>query len=277
MNEPMLFGTGTEPVVTFFTIVLDGKPWIEKHYPVFCSLPFPWSWVVVEGVADALACTSWCNRIPGRLSTDGTTEYLNRIVDDRVTVLRSELWPGKVAMCNAALATIKKPCLLWQVDADELWTSKQIESVVKLFEEHQGKNCAFFWCRYFVGPDVVVSNRGTWGNNPAYEWKRVWRFAPEMKFKTHEPPVIEGKAERPILHADTEKVGAVFDHKAYCTPQQIRFKREFYSGLHNPVGSKYRNLETGWMRLQENKDWPVQLCRYLPFVPQDTYATRINH
>lgn len=262
-------------MITFFTIVLDGMPWIAKHREVFASLTIPWRWIVVEGAASNAKCTSWCAPQSPRLSQDGTTEYLNRISrDSKVLVLQQRLWNGKVSMCNAALRCIKEPCLLWQIDADELWNANQIMAVVKLFESNPDKNCAMFWCRYFVGPDVVVTSRGCWGNNPAYEWKRVWRFEPGMTFQTHEPPYIKGMAENRISHEETEKVGAVFDHMAYATLQQVQFKEHYYAGNH-PHGNEYRGLSDSWTKLQENQEWPVRLKRFFPFVDQETIAAPI--
>jgi len=39
---------------------------------------------------------------------------------------RDVFWDGKREMVNAPLANINEECLLWQVDADELWTVEQI-------------------------------------------------------------------------------------------------------------------------------------------------------
>lgn len=262
-------------MVTFFTIVLDGEPWIERYLGVFQSLAIPWRWIVIEGASDNVGCTSWCSRIAPRLSEDGTTQYLDGIKDQRVTVKRQALWHGKAAMCNAALSEIHVPCLLWQVDADELWTRNQIESVVRLFSSHPDRNCAWFWCRYFLGPDIAVLWPDNWANNPAYEWKRVWRFEPGMRFKTHEPPVIEGFDERPLRHSETEAVGAIFDHHAYSTLAQVQFKQRYYAGASNPKAPHYRTLVAGWKRLQANQTWPVKLRDYFGFVPPETMATKL--
>ena len=45
---------------------------------------------------------------------------------DRVVLYRQPpgvFWDGKRAMVNAPLANIDEECLLWQIDADELWTA----------------------------------------------------------------------------------------------------------------------------------------------------------
>ena len=43
--------------VYFFTIVLDGMPFITHHLPVFNRLSFDWEWRIVEGVELPDNCT----------------------------------------------------------------------------------------------------------------------------------------------------------------------------------------------------------------------------
>lgn len=265
-------------MITFFTIVRDGMPWITKHYPVFKSLDLEWRWIVVEGTAANTNCTSWCAPVMPRLSNDGTTDYLIDLAkqDDRVHHIPAFLWRGgKVEMCNWALGLIAQPCLLWQVDSDEVWRKEQIQTVARLFIENPWFNSAFFWCRYFVGPDIVTLGRDCYGNNTAYEWKRVWRFEPGMRFKTHEPPFLAAVQDRPMPHDMTENHGCVFDHYAYATEAQVRFKQEYYAGKNNPCGHLYANAVEGWKRLQKNDKWPVKLKDYLPWVDDRAQAIRI--
>lgn len=265
-------------MINFFTIVLDGEPWIERHLRVFESLGVPWHWVVVEGVANNVNCTQWCAKSHARLSNDGTTRYLGSLsTHGAVTVLQRPFWQGgKVQMCNAALEQMNEAGLLWQVDSDEIWTKDQILAVERLFIRNPERNCAWFWCRYFVGKDIVTVRPDPWSNNPAFEWKRVWRFEPGIKFKRHEPPVLDGFTEKPLTHADTESVGAIFDHFSYATLEQVKFKAKYYAGERNPHGAEYRRSVDGWKRLQEHKGpWPVKLKDYLPFVAPETLATKL--
>ena len=56
----------------FFTIVLDGMPWLPMQLAMMQRLKCDWLWAVAEGVADNVADTGWCKKIPPRLSNDGT-------------------------------------------------------------------------------------------------------------------------------------------------------------------------------------------------------------
>lgn len=264
--------------IFFVTIVKDGMPFIGLHYPMMRQLPFDWTWNVIEGTAAPEACTSWCAPMPPGLSTDGTTELLDSLAtfDKRVRVFRHAYWHGKTAMLNAALEWLHEPCLLWQIDADEIWNLAQIQAVVALFDKDLSKrNCARFFCRYFVGQDVVITSRNGYGNNTGYEWNRVWKVEPGVRFKTHEPPCLEKFEERPFTHEQTEDAGAVFDHYAYATEAQVKFKSAYYGSTANKAGHLYRNAVEGWKRLQANQKWPVDLREFLPWVGNNVSASRL--
>ena len=261
-------GVSIKIMITFFTLVLDGMPWVTHHYPVFCQLKVPWRWIVIEGVADNVNCTSWCAKIPPRLSNDGTNEYLRYLCakDSRVTHISQPVWAGKVEMCNAALFLIREPCLLWQVDSDELWTPNAIDKTFNLFQVYD-VNAAYFRCRYFVGLDrYVCPVADTYGNHTAYEWWRVWNFTPGMKFKTHEPPVLFDGRINALDQWFTSSRGIQFDHMAYATRKQMEFRAQYYAGSTNPNAHLWRNCVQGWERLQAVTTFPVKLKDYFPWV-----------
>jgi len=258
-------------MLNLLTIVLDGMPWIACHYGELRRLTIPWEWWIVEGVAAPTHCTSWCTQIPPRLSNDGTTEYLDslRAADSRVKVLRSVMWDGKCAMLNHALSRMYHPGILLQVDSDELWTAEQLHKLNDLFEHHKDRNCAAFWCRYFVGRDLVITTRNTYGNNSSYEWRRAWRYQFGMNFKSHEPPVWNGPKPAWFSHADTERAGLVFDHMAYATEATLAFKAQYYK-------ETYRNAVECWQKLQENRTFPTPLRQWFPWVTDNAMVNRIE-
>ena len=147
-------------------------------------------------------------------------------------------------MVSAPLRTLDRPCLLWQIDADELWRTQQITAVRRLFLEQPQRSAAFFWCDYFVGPEAVVVTRYNYTQDPRYEWLRVWRYQPGDRWRCHEPPTLVRWAEdgtvvdvadlAPFGHDETEDVDAVFQHYAYATETQLRHRellRPGYGGL----------------------------------------------
>lgn len=272
MQPRQLHHTGMKLV--FFTLVLDGMPWITEFYPQLRQLDFDWQWVVVEGVAAPEKCTSWCGQQAPRLSEDGTTGYLDSIAsyDKRIVLYRKELWHGKVEMCNRAIHQTSEPCLLVQADSDELWTAAQLTTMREMFLKQPAKNAAYFRCHYMLGPRIEIMSRGGYGNNESYEWLRAWRWEPGMRFKTHEPPVmetLEGKAVplNAFSHDETKKAGLVFRHESWSTLEQVKRKAAYYGTSANKEhGKDYKNAVEGWLRLQENTTWPVDLKDFLPWV-----------
>lgn len=241
-----------EPPVHFFTIVLNGEPFIRYHLDMMLKLPFRWHWHVVEGVAALVHDTAWSVGGGGRIeaslhdrgrSNDGTSSYLDEITaahPDKVTVHRKpldEFWGGKREMVSAPLERIQERCLLWQIDADELWTLEQVMAVRSAFQREPDRTAAQFWCDYFVAPSVVLTTRYNYANNPRWEWRRVWNFEPGDYWDAHEPPsLMRNIGGRPTdlvdIHAftndETEALGAVFQHFAYVTLAQLAFKQAYY-------------------------------------------------
>ena len=237
------------------TLVLNGMPWIAAQWSNIVRCGVDYHWHIVEGAASNVNCTAWCKRIEPQYSHDGTSEFLANLQhNSRVTVHRSPMWNGKVAMCNAAMEGIKDQGVLLQMDSDELWTPYQLKTISHLFPKKETH--AFFWCRYFFGPDIVMTTRNCYANNPRQEWKRAWKVEPGMKFKSHEPPVMEGEDEA-VEHRITERCDLVFDHYGYALEKQVAFKEIYYG---------YTNAVAEWKNLQNNQVWPAKLCDYLSWV-----------
>ncbi|ABA19975.1 Glycosyl transferase, group 1 [Trichormus variabilis ATCC 29413] len=279
--------------IHFFTIVLNGEPFIRYHIDIFKQLPFKWHWHIVEGVADLKHDTSWSVKLGGHISNDfhkngrscdGTTEYIDELLQlypDNITVYRQPegtFWDGKRNMVNAPLTNIQEECLLWQVDVDELWTLEQICTAREMFISNPDKTAAFYWCWYFVGENLIISTRNCYAHNPQQEWLRTWRFKPGCIWAAHEPPVLveplaNGEYKNlatvnPFLHPETEAYNLVFQHFAYVTPEQLSFKEKYYG---------YKNAVERWSNLQENSKFPILLREYFPWVYDETQVDTVNH
>lgn len=277
--------------IHFFTIVLNGEPFIRYHINVFKQLPFKWHWHIVEGVADLKHDTGWSRKLGGRVaddihhngrSKDGTTEYLDELAQlypENVTIYRKPeglFWDGKREMVNEPLvSSIREECLLWQIDADELWTIDQICTVQQMFLHNPDKTAAFYWCSYFVGENLVISSRNCYAQNPQQEWLRTWRFKPGCIWAAHEPPTLAEPLPKgqwrdiatvnPFLHEETEKRGLIFQHFAYATQEQVQFKEQYYG---------YANAVSQWNSLQEQTQFPVLLRQFFAWVHDATMVEK---
>ena len=274
--------------VHYFTIVLNGEPFIRHHIEVLKQLPFRWHWHIVEGAATLTHDTA---RNPGvdaslpddrhrnGLSIDGTSAYLDDLASrfpGQVTLYRppaGRLWDGKIAMVSEPLKHIFEDAILWEIDADELWTREQLEEGRRMFLRSPEKAAAWFWCQFYVGQRLVLASRDSYAADPKHDWLRAWRFEPGMKWLTHEPPalarrlfdgtwknVAEGNA---FSHQETEALGLVFQHFAYATEAQVAFKERYYG---------YTGAVEAWKRLQAAQGYPVLVRDYLPWVKDHTEA-----
>lgn len=272
------------PKINFFTIVLNGLPFLRYHIEIFRHLRYDWHWHIVEGVASLNHDTAWSvdrgGRIPpgmegSSLSTDGTSDYLDTLGQEfpsNVTIYRkpsAEAWDGKIEMIRAPLENILEPCLLWQIDVDELWTSEQIAGVVEMFRTFPAKTAAYFLCHFFVTDNMVTASVNTYGNNLEYEWLRVWRFVPGAEWLSHEPPrlCLHGDPSLDLAkgnvfsHLETATFGLVFQHFAYAIEAQIKFKEDYYG---------YRGALTNWKAMKCVEEVPFYLRDYFPWVSDDT-------
>lgn len=244
-----------------FTICLNGLPWITMHHARLESLKIPWNWTIVHGIADPKADTAWCNPLE-TVAHDETLGYLRRLRDrdNRVTLIEQERWHGKKTMCNAALETFKEQGMLLQMDADEVWSERQLQLMPSLFEAYPEADCAFFLARVWVGPNRYTCQPGGWANRD-YEWLRLWKWEPGRFFETHEPPRLAGQ-NKVIKKTHTAMLGLVFDHYSYVFRDQIAFKEKYYGKLWSVAA---------WESLQTMRG-PVELKAVLPFVDSETMS-----
>jgi glycosyltransferase involved in cell wall biosynthesis/ADP-heptose:LPS heptosyltransferase/predicted O-methyltransferase YrrM len=284
--------TASSLPIHFFTIVLNGQPFIRHHIEVFKQLPFKWHWHIIEGVADLKHDTAWSVKLGGRineqlhrngLSNDGTTEYIDELVrqyPENITVYRKPkdvFWDGKLEMVNSPLADISEECLLWQVDSDELWSTGQICNGRDMFIAEPDRSAAYYLDQFFVGENLVTTTINTYGNNTGYEWLRTWRFRPGFRWAAHEPPKLCRPVEdnkwvdvatiKPFRHCETKARNLVFQHYAYATEKQLAFKEIYYG---------YKNAVSQWQHLQLQKNFPVFLKDYFTWVKDDTQLNTIG-
>ena len=275
--------------IHFFTIVLNGEPFIRHHINVFRKLPFPWVWHIIEGLAGHVRDTAWGAKRGGALpdeflatarSTDGTSEYLDHLAVEnpgRVILYRKPpgvRWEGKLEMVLAPLANIREECLLWQIDADELWTASQIARMRELFAKDPSKTAAWFYCYFFLAPEFCSNETDVYGNFTRGEWLRVWRLQPGDNWEAHEPPTLVRRGAKgdtmdvgrlnPFTQKQTAAERLVFQHYAYVTEQQLRFKERYYG---------YAGAVAAWQKLQKALPRAPRLRRFLPWVREMEIGT----
>ena len=192
-------------------------------------------WIIVEGHAGGEGTTSWCNNLKYQspISTDGTREYLKQIESDKIRViLNKDKWKSKDEQFKAGVEELRKitdNCILWQVDADEVWTLEKIKRNELALESSVG--CVGF--HHIVGKceDYLLLAEGRWGSGKV---NRVWRWEGE-EFLTHEPPTFEGQGK-------PQELPEKFLHFSYYFEKDVEFKQKYYKG--------YGQILESWKALQ---------------------------
>jgi hypothetical protein len=253
-----------------FTIVLNGMPFIQKQAEILPKVFDEWH--IIEGATLPVKDTAWCQNIDNRfyaddkLSVDGTTEFIDSIVDNKKVFVhrKGDFWNGKTEMC-AQIEPLMKNCILMQFDVDEIWTIKTLTEVLdyvglRKYDVTSPKiDGMLFRCNYYVGPNLITTGSDCYGNNPG-EWCRLWIIRDQTTWKSHEPPRIHGLTDF-LSRERTEMFGWTFDHYAYVLESQLMFKENFYG---------YTGALENWKRLQMNRQFPVFLRNFLPWVKDGT-------
>lgn len=254
-----------------FTIVLNGMPFIKQQAEIIPKV-FD-EWYIIEGATLPVKDTNWCKNIDSKfysdkkLSVDGTTEFIDEMFNKHKNIFTirkyDDFWNGKTEMCNS-IADKMKDCILMQFDVDEIWTEETLRDVLKYAEENEGFHGMLFKCNYYVGDGLLIQNEDCYGNNPG-EWCRLWKIKDQTSWRSHEPPRIHGLTDF-LSRSFTKSKGWTFEHYAYTTEDQLKFKENFYG---------YAGAVENWERLQQRENFPCYLREYFPWVHDNAIVDKI--
>jgi glycosyltransferase involved in cell wall biosynthesis len=205
-------------------------------------------WVIVEGFSRNGGSTAWCTSIrPPAQSTDGTIQTCQDLASQYPTkvLFATSLtgWPSKDAQVNKGIELLQgnPDGWLWQVDADEHWTESDLAEAETMLGS--GSNTAggfqfyHYLCKDSDGRQLV--GKGSWGDGIS---TRLWWWHGQ-KFKTHEPPIMEGQDGYKVLPQK-------YHHYSYYFEQDVEFKSRYYKG--------YRSVLANWRTLQKRRfDYPI--------------------
>jgi hypothetical protein len=252
-----------------FTLVLNGMPFIKKQAEIIPQV-FD-EWYIIEGATLPVKDTAWCQNIDGKyynnkkLSVDGTSEFLDSIASDKIKIVRkNDFWNGKVEMCNSIMHLVEN-AILMEFDVDEIWQPEVLKNVLEFCETNDGFDGLMFKCNYYVGPNLIIESENCYGDQN-YEWYRCWKVKDKTFWLTHEHPQINGLTKF-ITKDFTKKKGWVFDHHAYVTDEQLKFKENFYN---------YKGAHEQWKKLQNCKEFPQKLKNFLPWVKDESIVNIKN-
>lgn len=232
-----------------FTIIYEGLHHLKhKGMADFMAENFDY-WIVIEGLSGATGSTSWCKNLslPPR-STDGTHEFMEGFTKQHPHVIYYSLgqrWKSKDEMVNEAIKVVSlvtDSCYLWQVDADEIWTSSQLQAAEIELDRKKAKAGAFQFTHYLCKTDSgeQLIGTGQWGSGYNI---RLFKWEGE-KFVSHEPPMLKGQTESIPL---TPR----YHHYSYYFEKDVLFKSLYYQG-HENIYKHWLELKRGRMKFPQS-------------------------
>ena len=231
------------PQVTFGMIVLNGEPFLR--YNLRGLYPFAKRIVVVEGADPAAAFLASAD---GH-SRDGTLEVLGDFKrredpEGKVVVVTAEdhgysdgFWPGEKDEQSRAYWSRAIGDWLWQVDVDEFYHPEDIRRILEYLTGHGDVTCLAFNAYHFWGGfEYLIDGGKYWSihfaGEPHGAIRRVFRWNPDYRYRTHRPPTIvdvtgQNITRRCLLNATT-RIGVRMYHYSMVLPSQMREKAEYY-------------------------------------------------
>lgn len=228
------------PKVTFGMIVLNGLPFLP--FNLRALYPYAHQIVVVEGAAPGAAGIA----APDGHSRDATLDRLRRFAadedpDGKIVIVTAEdeghpdgFWPGEKDEQSRAYATRATGDYLWQVDVDEFYLPRDMETVLGLLgREPQVAAVTFPTMTLWGAPWCAVD--GWFLHTAARDYHRLFKWGPGYSYASHRPPTVldeRGRDTRTLGWLDGAAMlrrGIVMQHASLLLPRQVREKVDYYA------------------------------------------------
>jgi hypothetical protein len=227
--------------VTFGIIALNAMPLLR--YNLKSLYPYAYEIIVVEGACLAARKTATAD---GH-STDETLEMLRQFKrdsdpQDKFRIVTAEdvgatdgFWPEKDEM-SQAYAAIARGDWLWQVDADEFYLERDVETVLDMLSADPHLSGASFPYLQFWGSLHSVED-GEWTRHGLPYVDRLFRWGPGYRYTQHRPPIVlderghELKRLQWVNGRIMRRAGVRMYHYSTVFPQQVRRKADYYSNV----------------------------------------------
>lgn len=218
------------PRISFGIIVLNGEPFTK--YCLRQIYPYAYEIIVVEGgsrkaIQDA----------PDGHSTDGTLEALWEFkeTEDRESkvniITRDGFWSEKDEQ-SQAYARVATGDYLWQLDIDEFYTHRDMETICRLLCKHpEISSISFRQIPFWGAPDFYCDNYFL----RSFEFHRLFKWGKGFRYITHRPPTVyddKGHDLRKLNWWNAKKSfsrGLILYHYSLLFPKQVREKCSYYS------------------------------------------------
>ena len=266
--------------ITFGIIVLNGEPF--TRYCLRSIYPFAHEIIVVEGGHEDTksVCT------PDGHSIDGTLDVLYKFKkeeddENKLTIITREgFWPKKDELGHdrtpqsRAYAEIATGDYLWQIDIDEFYLESDMKKIIKMLKEDSSINAVSFKQKSFWGNINYISD-GCYLRRNEGGWHRIFKWAKNYKYLTHEPPTIidengiDLRSQGWITGEMMSKHNIYMYHYCLLFPSQVEQKSrlyreekpEYYAQMLDWATNHYYSISNPY-RVHNVYTYPSWLIRY---------------
>jgi hypothetical protein len=228
------------PKITFGMIVLNGEPFIK--YNLRSIYPFAHQIIVVEGAALASAGIS----TEDGHSNDDTLQSLftfktSEDKENKLIIVTAEdeghkngFWPGEKDEQSRAYAKRANGDYLWQVDVDEFYKHKDMETVIGMLRENPNISAVSFKMITFWGDFNTITD-GWYLRRGANQYHRLFCWRPGYQYSTHRPPTVLDqhgnnlREQHWIKAAELSRRGIFLYHYSLVFPKQVLDKCNYYT------------------------------------------------
>ena len=208
-------------------IVFEGdfvlKQCIEQIYPHVEQI------LISEGPV-----TFWRNK--GKVtSEDNTNKILDNFYDpeNKIIVTHGQ-FNEKLEESNAYMQFVKDDIdYIWQIDADELYTTKDILKIKNMLSIEKPTSVGVRSCSFYGGFDNYLTGFELNQDN----FLRIFKFVKGTTWMSHRPPTMSYPYEIPKKHISSEELwnnyGVQMYHYSYVFPLQVKTKTMYYDTFVN--------------------------------------------
>lgn len=160
-------------------------------------------------------------------SVDKTLEIIKNYPDpDKKITLVQGVYNEKTEQANAYMKHVAPDTdYVWNIDADEVFKPKDIETVINLLKTEQYTSVGFQSYSFYGGFERYLT-----GFEQDHEFLRIQKYHPGAMWENHRPPTIklpEGIPKKHLSFRTLAQMGVFMYHYSYVFPRQV-FEKVFY-------------------------------------------------
>jgi hypothetical protein len=214
------------------------------------------------------------------LVPDGTHDILHSLIPNE-NIVHGQ-WPEKDEQCNAMLHLVPDDVThIWEIDADEVWRPNDVRQILDVLEEVD--SMSFRTWSFFGGLGRYMT-----GFEEDFEFHRIKRWYPGVRFSTHRPPTMLAPDGWPWRehnhwnHEKTDRMGWRIFHYSYVFPSQVKKKAAYYwnhdSG--SQIANWYEDIYWQWVCYPERRK-DIESCykgvhNWRPSIRGECYTARFS-